>query len=98
MPTRCGSGIIPTRKTGGLWKDGCPAVPARNDILRATSRLAPMIRRRWSGDHVRIPIEAGMGHLKSFGERIASGGATGRQPKSASFAAALGALALAVQS
>ena len=69
---RGGTGIIPIRRNGRLWKEDCPAALARNDILRATRRLGRTIWKRWSGDHVRSRVEARMRNLKSFGERIAS--------------------------
>ena len=69
---RGGTGIIPIRRNGRLWKEDCPAALARNDILRATRRLGRMIGKRGSGYHVRSRVEARMRTLKSFGERIAS--------------------------
>jgi len=69
---RGGTAIIPIRKNGRLWKEGCAAARARNDILRATRHLGRANWKRWSGYHVRSRIEAKMGCLKSFGERIAS--------------------------
>lgn len=69
---RGGTGVIPIRKNGRLWKEDCPAALARNDILRATRRLGRKIWKRWSGYHIRSRIEARMRNLKSFGERIAS--------------------------
>ncbi|SDJ63607.1 IS5-like element ISPth1 family transposase [Salipiger marinus] len=69
---RGGTGIIPIRRNGRLWKEDCPAALARNDILRATRRLGRTIWKRWSGYHVRSRVEARMRNLKSFGERIAS--------------------------
>ena len=69
---RGGTGVIPIRKNGRLWKEDCPAALARNDILRATRRRGRTIWKRWSGYHIRSRIEARMKNLKSFGERIAS--------------------------
>lgn len=48
---RGGTGVIPVRKNGRLWKEDCPAALARNDILdilRATRRLGRTIWKRWS--------------------------------------------------
>lgn len=67
---RGGNAIIPIRKNERLWKEGCPAARARNDILRATRHLGRAIRKNWSGYYVRSRIEAKMRGLKSFGERI----------------------------
>lgn len=69
---RGGTGAIPIRRNGRLWKEDCPAALARNDILRATRRLGRTIWKKWSGYHVHSRIEARMRNLKSFGERIAS--------------------------
>ena len=64
--------IIPIRRNGRLWKEGCPAARARNDILCATKRFGRSIWKQWAGYHVRSRIEAKMRRLKSFGERTAS--------------------------
>lgn len=36
--------IIPTRKTAKLWETNCTGAKVRNEILRATRRLARTIR------------------------------------------------------
>ena len=69
---RGGTGIIPIRRNGRLWKEHCPAGLARTDILRATRRLGRTIWKSWSGYHARSRVEARIRNLKSFGERIAS--------------------------
>lgn len=67
---RQATAIIPIRKNGRLWKDDCPAAIARNDTLRATRHYGRAFWKRWTGYHVRSRIEAKMGCLKAFGERI----------------------------
>jgi hypothetical protein len=64
--------IIPIRKNGRLWKEGCPAATARNETLRATRHYERAFWKRWTGYHTRSRIEAKMRCLKSFGERIAA--------------------------
>ncbi len=69
---RGGTAVIPIRRNGRLWKEGCPAARARNEILRATRRFGRANRKHWSRYHVQSRIEAKMRCLKSFGERITS--------------------------
>ncbi len=64
----------PIRKNGRLWKDDCPAAPVRNETLRATRHYGRAFWKRWTGYHARSRIEAKMGCLKSFGERIMARG------------------------
>ena len=54
---RGGTAIIPIRKNGRRWKEDCPVVTARNEILRATQRLGRAIWKRWTGYHVRSRVE-----------------------------------------
>jgi len=64
--------VIPTRRNGRPWKENTPGADARNDILRATSRLGRMIWRRWSGYHRRSLAETKMHCFKLLGERVRS--------------------------
>lgn len=81
---RQASPIIPIRKNGRPWKEGCPAAITRNETLRATRHYGRAFWKRWTGYHVRSRIEAKMpspvrlnrwhssARLKAFGERIAA--------------------------
>lgn len=64
--------ILPIRRSGGLWKEDCPAARARNDTLRATRYHGRAFWKRWTGYHIRSRIEARMRCLKSIDERIAA--------------------------
>ena len=64
--------VIPIRKNGRPWKEGCPAAIARNETLRATRHYGRAFWKRWTGYHVRSRIEAKMRCLKACGERIAA--------------------------
>lgn len=64
--------VIPTRRNGRPWKEDTPGADARNDILRATSRLGRKIWRRWSGYHRRSLVETKMHCFKLLGERVRS--------------------------
>ncbi len=67
---RQATAIIPIRKNGRPWKEGCPAAIARNETLRATRHYGRAFWKCWTGYHVRSRIEAKMRCLKAFGERI----------------------------
>lgn len=64
--------IIPIRKNGRAWKEGCPAAITRNETLLATRRDGRAFWKRWTGYHVRSRIKVKMRCLKAFGERIAA--------------------------
>lgn len=49
---RQATGIIPIRKNGRPWKDGCAATTARNEILRATRHYGRAFWKRWTGYQV----------------------------------------------
>ena len=69
---RQATAIIPIRKNGRPWKEGCPAARARNETLRATRHYGRAFWKRWTGYHIRSRIEAKMRCLKAFGDRIAA--------------------------
>lgn len=72
IATRNAIAVIPTRRNGRPWKEATPGADARNDILRATSRLGRTIWRRWSGYHRRSLVETKMHCFKLLGERVRS--------------------------
>ncbi|WP_407674063.1 hypothetical protein [Paracoccus beibuensis] len=41
-----GTAVIHIRRNGRLWKEGCPAARARNEILRATRRFGRANRKQ----------------------------------------------------
>ena len=57
---RGGTAIIPIRKNGRPWKEGCPAARARNETLRATRHYGRAFWKRWAGYHARSRAEAKM--------------------------------------
>jgi len=69
---RVGTTIIPIRRNGRAWKEGCPAAKARNETLRAPRPYGRAFWKRWTGYHARSRAEAKMRCLKAFGERIAA--------------------------
>ena len=69
---RQATAIIPIRKNGRLWKEGCPAARARNEALRASRHYARAFWKRWTRYHARRRIAAKMRCLEPFGERIAA--------------------------
>ncbi|TCM86552.1 DDE family transposase [Rhodovulum steppense] len=50
--------IIPIRKNGRPWQEGCPGAIARNETLRATRHYGRAFWKRWTGYHVRNRIAA----------------------------------------
>lgn len=72
IAARGATAVIPTRRNGRPWNEDTPGADARNDILRATSRLGRKIWRRWSGYHRRSLVETKMHCFKLLGERVRS--------------------------
>ena len=69
---RAATAIITIRKNGRPWKEDCPVIIARNEILCATRYYGRTFWKRWTGYHAPSRIEAKMRCLKAFGERIAA--------------------------
>ena len=67
-----GTGDIPIRRNGRMWKDDGAGAPFRSETLRATCAYGRELWKRWTGDHARSRVEAKMRCLKSSGDRIAA--------------------------
>ena len=62
--------IIPPRKNAKFWKPDSAGSIARNEALRALTRLGRWIWRKWSGYHRRSRSETKMHCMKLLGQRL----------------------------
>ncbi len=64
--------VIPVRRNGKTWTKDGPGVDARNETLRAMTRLGRTIWKKWSGYHKRSLVETKMHCFKLLGQRLCS--------------------------
>ena len=64
--------VIPVRRNGRPWKEDGPGAAARNETMRAITRLGRTIWKKWSDYHRRSLVETKMHCFKLLGQRVAS--------------------------
>ena len=62
--------VIPPRRNAKPWKKHSPGAGARNEALRAITRLSRTIWRHWSGYHRRSRAETKINCMKLLGQKL----------------------------
>jgi hypothetical protein len=72
IAARGAAATTPPPRKARPWKPDTAGAVARNEALRASSRVGRTIWRRWSGYHRRSRADTGMHGVKLPGQRLAS--------------------------